>query len=318
MTHYCTACSSEFDDDTGPLPQAEFVHCVFCGARIHLAPPHKPGSVVPFSKDYEREEAFALGVINRTGPGFPDTLRQFRVPTRSPGGDSLAPQTQGSERPPAALVGREPRKLTSLAASLSIGFGVGVAIAFGVVSLSSKNVTSRPAPRASSAPQATGVLAASAHAAPSPPSPVATAPASLPAVAASSIRKPPTPQMERRFLLERARSAQRAYRLAEAERLYSQVLLRAPRDSEAMTGLGELALLRGTVDLAAARFEEALAANSNYIPARIAVADILWQSGRVDEARAAYQDIVEHHEPDAYPPYVVQRSSPVASPPCER
>ena len=40
---------------------------------------------LPFSNDYEREEAFALGVINGSSPGFPDTLRQFRIPGSVPG-----------------------------------------------------------------------------------------------------------------------------------------------------------------------------------------------------------------------------------------
>jgi Flp pilus assembly protein TadD len=132
-----------------------------------------------------------------------------------------------------------------------------------------------------------------------------------------ALGRAPSPSAERRWLLDRARSEQRGYRLTAAERLYRQVLTHAPRDSEALTGLGELALLRGTVDLADAHFRDALGANADYIPARIAIADILWQSGRVDEARGVYRGIVEGYAPDDYPPYVVQRSSNVAMPPCE-
>jgi len=134
MTHYCTACSSEFDDDSLTPRNAECVHCVFCGARIPLRrrDASLEGSVVPFSKDYEREEAFALGVINPKGTGFPDTLRQFRVHA-SPKLDSLTPHAEGSEPPRAPLPAT--RKLASLSVSLTIGFAVGVAIAFAAVSL---------------------------------------------------------------------------------------------------------------------------------------------------------------------------------------
>jgi DNA-directed RNA polymerase subunit RPC12/RpoP len=159
MTHYCTTCLSEFDDDSGPLPDAAYVHCVFCGARIALASrPRPPASVVPFSKDYEREEAFALGVINGNGPGFPDTLREFRVRSSQRGLDSLTPLAQGSEPPapstPPAL--RAPQRLASLSASLSVGFGIGVAIAFAAVSLrpeaKAPSVTATsPAPRPAAA-----------------------------------------------------------------------------------------------------------------------------------------------------------------------
>jgi lipopolysaccharide biosynthesis regulator YciM len=82
--------------------------------------------------------------------------------------------------------------------------------------------------------------------------------------------------------------------------------------------LGELDLLRGTVDLADQHFQAALDANANYIPALIAAADIRWQSGRTEEARQAYQNIVDHYSAELYPPYVALRSVPTATPVCER
>jgi tetratricopeptide (TPR) repeat protein len=122
--------------------------------------------------------------------------------------------------------------------------------------------------------------------------------------------------LERRWLLDRARSQQHQYRLADAERLYRQVLARAPKDSEALSGLGELELLRGTLDMADARFQQALAANADYLPALVAVADIRWQSGRVDEARQAYQSIVARYTADLYPPYVALRGAALVAPQC--
>jgi hypothetical protein len=321
MTHYCTTCLSEFDDDSGPLPDADCVHCVFCGARIALTSRRRPpASVVPFSKDYEREEAFALGVINGNGPGFPDTLREFRVRSSQRGLDSLTPLAQGSEPPSAgAPTPRAPRRLASLSASLSVGFAIGVAIAFAAVSL-------RPEPKAPSAAASTRAprsgTAESTVAGPKPVEPPATRPAApggpaaapAPAKGAQPLSNSPsrpasTPAQDRRWLVDRARAEQRLYRLAAAERLYRQALLISPRDSEALSGLGELELLRGTLDLAEARFQDALRANANYIPALIAAADLRWQSGRAEEARQQYQDIVDHYDSDSYPPYVILRSA---------
>jgi hypothetical protein len=321
MTHYCTACSSEFDDDSMTPPEAERVHCVFCGARIPLRrsdAARARASMVPFSKDYEREEAFALGVINPTGPGFPDTLRQFRVRT-SPKLDSLTPHAQGSE-PPSAPV-PVPRRLRSLSVSLSVGFGVGVAIAFAAVSLRPHDDAPRSTAPAAAAPPALATVmqpAAMPAAANAPLATPAAPPKADAPVAAAARPLPVTAEQDRRWALDRARSEQRQYRISAAERLYRQILARAPHDSEALSGLGELDLLRGTVDLADAHFQEALDANANYIPALIAAADIRWQSGRVEEARQAYLDIVDHYSADLYPPYVALRSAPATTPVCER
>ena len=324
MTHHCTSCLSEFEDDSGPLPDADCVHCVFCGARIALTSRRRaPASVVPFSKDYEREEAFALGVINGHGPGFPDTLREFRVRNSQRGLDSLTPLAQGSE-PPAEPARRAPPRLASLSASLSVGFAIGVAIAFAAVSLrpeakAPSTATSATAPRAATQDSQRAetkpaeTLVAPTHT----PNAVAVAPAKpTQSLTNSSLRVAATPAQERRWLVDRARAEQRLYHLAAAERLYRQALLISAQDSEALSGLGELELLRGTLDLAEARFREALNANANYIPALIAAADLRWQAGRADEARQQYQDIVDHYSADSYPPYVVLRSvrtSPSAS-----
>jgi hypothetical protein len=347
MTHYCTACSSEFEDDSITPANADCVHCVFCGAKIPLArraSARAPTSVVPFSKDYEREEAFALGIINHSGPGFPDTLRQFRVPSGSRP-DSLSPLARGSEHP-GPLPIRAPRRLVSLSLSLSVGFGVGVALAFAAVSLRPSAGVQHPATASAAAvpagqappnaKQATepATLAARASEAPPPTAmtlptsatpalpatrvqPVAPAMPAMPTPAQLAATKP-TAEQNRRWWLDRARAEQRQYHLTAAEQLYRQVLARTPNDSEALSGLGELDLLRGTVDLASAHFQQALEANANYIPALVAAADLLWQAGRAEEARQAYLDIVDHYSADLYPPYVALRSTPVTTPPCER
>lgn len=278
---------------------------------------------LPFSNDYEREEAFALGVINGKSAGFPDTLRQFRIPGPAPRMDSLTPLTQGSE-PPGALPPPKARRFASLTVSLAVGFGVGVAIAFAAVALRAPREVPQPAATAPVAPPASTPTPA-AHPEPAPrvvttPSASAQSAPSAPKTSLVTVAAPAmaTPEQDRRWLLELARSEQRRYRIAAAERLYRQILARAPQDSEALSGLGELDLLRGTVDLADEHFQAALSANANYIPALIAAADIRWQSGRAEEARQAYRDIVDHYSADLYPPYVALRSVPAATPVCER
>jgi tetratricopeptide (TPR) repeat protein len=192
--------------------------------------------------------------------------------------------------------------------SLAAGLIAGIAIASAATS-----------PPRSGQTAAVAVMAPKSAARPS----IAPAPRALPAcsalpaapvVVAEPAAKPITPakwnpELDRRFLLERARSRQRDYRLTEAERLYRQVLTRAPRDSEALAGLGEVDVLRGTTGAADEHFQAALRANADYIPALIAVADLKWESGRFKEAQQGYQSIVESYAADLYPPYVAQRSS---------
>jgi tetratricopeptide (TPR) repeat protein len=205
--------------------------------------------------------------------------------------------------------------------SLTVGFAVGVVIAFAAVSLRTRSEgPSAAAPAPVSLPPPTSShsveLQPAARAIATPPAHPPSPPKASLAVTASHAA--PTLAQERRWLLDRARSEQRQYRIAAAERSYRQILAHAPQDSEALSGLGELDLLRGTVDLADQHFKAALDANSHYIPALIAAADIRWQSGRTEEARQAYQDIVDHYSADSYPPYVALRSVPAATPVCER
>jgi hypothetical protein len=281
---------------------------------------------LPFSPDYEREEAFALGVINGKSSGFPDTLRQFRIPDFTPQPDSLTPLAQGSA-PPSPLPPAPPRRFASLTVSLSVGFAVGVVLAFAAISLrapshtpTAATMTTTPVPTTVAFPPPTPAHTAE----PAPAARAVATPALDPPkpskgpLALTAVKVAATPEQDRRWLLDLARSEQRRYRIVAAERLYRQILVRAPQDSEALSGLGELELLRGTVDLADQHFQAALDANSHYIPALIAAADIRWQSGRTEEARQAYLNIVNHYSADSYPPYVALRSVPTATPVCER
>ena len=336
MRHQCTVCLRAFVDDSGGLPESERVHCVFCGATIPLRRNRRRQDrvrAVPFSKDAQREEAFALGVIGAGNVGFPDTLRQFRVrPTADRPNDTLMPVFQeGGTEPLAPEASPPPWRLASFWASLAVGLAVGVAVASAATSMarqrraSSAAVTALPvassaaSPRKSPPPSPSPVVAPAVVASPpSFPDCGAVPPAASAAVAAApvSARRAVSPELDRRWLLERARSRQRAYHLTDAERLYRQVLSRAPNDSEALSGLGEVELLRGTTELAGARFREALSVNADYIPALIAVADLHWAAGRGAEAQQAYRSIVDSYDAELYPPYVAQRSVAPLPPDC--
>ena len=326
MRHQCGACLRDFFDDSGHRPPSGHVHCVFCGAQIALGRNRRlqaSASPIPFSQDYEREEAFALGVISSTGPGFPDTLREFRVrsvvaPRKQAGdtpiapetGDTLWPLSQETGRAGIQAVAPVPWRLGSLWSSLLVGFAVGVAAAGALTAY-------RPRPASSPTSAQGSAQTANARTRQAAP-PAAPAAASCPAASSAAVKpvapKAPSPMAQRRWLLDRARSQQHQYRLGDAERLYRQVLAYAPRDSEALSGLGELELLRGTLDLADARFRQALAVNADYLPALVAVADIRWQSGQIEAARQAYQDIVSRYSADLYPPYVALRGAAVVAP----
>lgn len=331
MRHQCTVCLRAFVDDSGSLPESGRVHCVFCGAAI---PQHRKRraqdrvSAVPFSKDVEREEAFALGVIGAGSVGFPDTLRQFRVqPTSLRPSDTLMPVTHGAEQtesPELDGASLAPWRRSSFWASLTVGLVVGVTVASVATSLARQRGTGASA----ALPPVAAPPKLAPPAAPPVVAPPVVAPAQVPACAAAPVAASPvtaakltlprasTPTLDRRALLERARSQQRAYRLGDAERLYRQVLAHAPKDSEALAGLGEVDVLRGITERADAHFRQALQVNADYIPALIAVADLQWDAGHGREAQQAYREIVERYDAELYPPYVAQRSTALVTPQC--
>lgn len=328
MKHQCTACWREFSDDSGDLPESGRVHCVFCGSRIPLRQPTaRIRNAIPFSKDVPREEAFALGVISSGGSSYPDTLRQFRVRPRSQQpNDTLIPISQSGESG-GALDALEPSRAAwrrgSFWLSLTVGLAVGVAVASSAASLWRRDAsTGRAASTLESPPRVVKPVpsAAPASSSPLPPNCAVTpsAPVAAPALASPKIAapKPFDPLLERRGQLERARSEQRHYHLLEAERSYRRVLAQAPQDSEALAGLGELEVLRGSAAKADAHFKAALAANADYIPALIAVADAKWYDGLGREAQQSYRNIVESYAADLYPPYVAQRAEASVVPDC--
>ncbi|HYJ10394.1 MAG TPA: tetratricopeptide repeat protein, partial [Polyangiaceae bacterium] len=322
----------------GGLPESERIYCVFCGVPIALPKSKRvPRGGLPFSNE-RRIEGSALGIIKAHDSGFPDTLRQFAVPRRqtqlplrkpslppsvvaAKRGDTFMPVAQeepgnASGHPASGGIAQSLRRHVAFLLALLGGFTGGVVIALGAAEYARARepapagapplAVAKPAPPPE--PAQTPVPASAA--------PACAAPVPVP-IASVAVPQTANTALDRSWLLERARFHQRAYRLGEAERAYRRVLALAPRDSEALAGLGELELLRGTLDQADQRFQQALQANANYLPAKVAVADIRWQAGRAEEARNAYRDIVEHYSAEAYPPYVAQRSASASFPDCD-
>jgi Tetratricopeptide repeat len=277
MRHQCSTCLGEFFDDTPSSSPPQRVFCVFCGMR--LPPPRSSGT-----------------------SAAPDAAPPSRAAGAPPGADSLMP-VHDDEPGPGSQARGVARRLGRFWPSLAVGFGVGAVAAVLFAERASWTSTSAVAV---SAPQRDPRPVAPAVALPGCAAPSATA-ALAPPLPPSETKPTVTPVLEKRFWLERARSAQRQYRLSEAERFYRRALTQAPKDSEALAGLGELELLRGERAAADARFREALEANADYVPARVALADLHWQFGQAEDARREYRDIVEQYGAELFPPYVNQR-----------
>jgi Flp pilus assembly protein TadD len=100
----------------------------------------------------------------------------------------------------------------------------------------------------------------------------------------------------------------RAGNLARAEQIYQSVLSSGGSDHAALTGLGKVALRRGQNGEAITFFERALARQPQYFPARLGVADALWNSGRADAAKARYAALRERYADNMIPPRIVERT----------
>jgi predicted Zn finger-like uncharacterized protein len=105
-----------------------------------------------------------------------------------------------------------------------------------------------------------------------------------------------------------------------ARQIYEGLVAKNPNDSEALTGLGDVARASGDTAGAIAAYKRALAVNPSYLHALIALADTYWASGNRGEAIRLYHDIMDRFPESAYPAYVKQRAegggpAPTASTP---
>jgi tetratricopeptide (TPR) repeat protein len=155
------------------------------------------------------------------------------------------------------------------------------------------------APTADSSTPATSAAAPTADA----PEPQATEPPSR-APAANPASRPLD-----RGALQLAVAAVRSGDLERAERIYQGILATDPKDSQALTGLGDV--LRSDNDPwgAIEAYQKAIAVNPSYVPALIGLADTQWARGDHDKAAKTYAKIVDRFPDGLYPAYVRERAT---------
>ena len=100
-----------------------------------------------------------------------------------------------------------------------------------------------------------------------------------------------------RARLAQASVALRQGNLARATQLYDSVLAEQPRNTEALSGLADVATARHDPALAAKMYDRVLAENPNYWPAILASADQKWNAGDRPGAVVLYRRLLEQAGP---------------------
>ena len=109
-------------------------------------------------------------------------------------------------------------------------------------------------------------------------------------------------------------AASQAFKRADfgrARRIYEALVSRSPSDSEALSGIGDVARAQGDAAGAIAAYKRALAVNPSYLPALLGVADTEWANGDRANAQRAYKDITNRLPEGTYPSYVKTRADAV-------
>ena len=123
-----------------------------------------------------------------------------------------------------------------------------------------------------------------------------------------------------RSQLKQAYAAVEQGQLAKAEKLYNAVLARQPGNTEALSGLADIAHRRNDTGKASRLYEEVLKKNPSYLPALMANADQKWGAGDRAGALALYRRILQQAGADSsYGRRAAQRiaqaeSEPIAAP----
>ncbi len=103
-----------------------------------------------------------------------------------------------------------------------------------------------------------------------------------------------------REALRQASQARAQGNIGRAETLYRAALEENPGNSEALTGLAQIAHSRGDSAAAASRYRSLLKQNPGYLPALMALADIQWARGARGEALALYRRVVQNSGSSAH------------------
>ncbi len=118
-----------------------------------------------------------------------------------------------------------------------------------------------------------------------------------PAPAAAPDEKRPTGDFRSR--LTQAAGASASGDLARAESLYRSVIAEQPGNTEALSGLADVARKRGDSATAQKMYSKVLEANPSYLPALMASADAKWEAGERKGAITLYRRIVEQAGPSS-------------------
>jgi predicted Zn finger-like uncharacterized protein len=102
-----------------------------------------------------------------------------------------------------------------------------------------------------------------------------------------------------RSRLSQAASALRQGDLAHAQQLYESVLEEQPGNTEALSGLGDVAKARHNPALAAQMYDRVLNANPSYLPAILASADQKWDAGDRKGAVVLYRRLLDQAGPNS-------------------
>ena len=102
-----------------------------------------------------------------------------------------------------------------------------------------------------------------------------------------------------RAKLSQASAALRNGDLSRAEQLFNAVLSEQPSNTEALSGLGDVAKARKNPALAGKMYDRVLAENPSYLPAILASADQKWDSGDKAAALVLYRRLLEQAGPDS-------------------
>jgi predicted Zn finger-like uncharacterized protein len=101
---------------------------------------------------------------------------------------------------------------------------------------------------------------------------------------------------------------------ARAHGIYQSIADRNPNDSEAVSGLGDVARLQGDPSGAIAFYKRAIAINPSYLPALLGMADTEWVRGDRANAAKTYKDVVDRFPEGTYPAYVSRRIEGATAP----
>lgn len=96
-----------------------------------------------------------------------------------------------------------------------------------------------------------------------------------------------------RLRLRRGAESLSRNELTRAEQLFRSVLAERPTDTEALTGLGDVARRRNNTGNAINYYQKVLATNGQYLPALSALADVKWRSGDRAGAVPLYRRIID-------------------------